>query len=481
MSDGPDTLQQALAAHAQGRLDEATSLGRALLAANPNRFDVWHFVAVVESARGRHAEAVDAYDRSISLHPSDPTAHYNRANSLQALQRWSEAVASYDAALSIRQSFPEALNNRGNALQHLNRFNEAVASFDAALAIERNNVDAWINRGNALQRARRFDEALAGYDAALSIRPDHAEAHFSKAHCLLLTGDFENGWDAYERRWDTAAQRDSKRPFSQTMWDGREHIADRTILIHAEQGLGDTIQFCRYLPLLRDKGAHIILEVQPALKRLLQGLGGAVSVLARGEALPRFDFHCPLLSLPRVLATRISTIPRPPHLSVSNELIEKWGSRLPPTRAMRVGIVWAGRAGYGNDRTRAIGLEPLLALSALPVQLVSLQKELPDGDQSILAAHNIAHFGAELTDFLDTAALASSMDVIISVDTAAAHLAATLGRETWLLLRFAADWRWLLDRHDSPWYPSARLFRQPAPGDWASVVATVRAELAHRL
>jgi tetratricopeptide (TPR) repeat protein len=237
----PDVLQQALAAHARGKFDEAASLCRAMLAQNPGRFDLWHFLAIVEAERGQHLEAVDAYDRSISLQPSDPTAHFNRAKSLQALQRWSEAVASYDAALLIRPAFAQALNNRGNALQQLDRFDEAVASYDAALsiqpafaqalnnrgnalqqlnrsddavasydaalAVEPNYAEAWTNRGNAWQRVHRTNEALASYDAALSIRPDYAEAHFFKAHCKLRMGDFESGWDAYEWRWDTAAQR----------------------------------------------------------------------------------------------------------------------------------------------------------------------------------------------------------------------------------------------------------------------------------
>ena len=194
----PDVLQQALAAHAQGKFDEAAGLCRAMLAQHPDRFDLWHFLAIVEAGRGQHLEAVDAYDHSISLQRCDPTAHYNRANSLQALQRWSEAVAGYDVALSIQPAFAQALNNRGNALQQLNRFDEAVASFDAALAINPNDLEAWTNRGNALQRLHRINEALASYDAALSVRPEYAEAQFSKAHCKLLTGDFASGWDAYE-------------------------------------------------------------------------------------------------------------------------------------------------------------------------------------------------------------------------------------------------------------------------------------------
>jgi hypothetical protein len=265
------------------------------------------------------------------------------------------------------------------------------------------------------------------------------------------------------------------------VWDGRQHIADRTILVHAEQGLGDTIQFCRYVPMLADKGADVVLEVQPSLKRLLQGLTGARAVVARGDPLPEFDCHCPLLSLPRAFATWLATIPAPPRLHVPEERKEAWRSRLPSTDRLRVGIVWAGRVGLGNNASRSMRLSEILAVSDLPVSLVSLQKEVSAQDQTEVAARNIVHFGAQLTDFQDTAALASLMDRIISIDTSVAHLAATLDQPTSILLPFSADWRWLLDRADSPWYPSVRLFRQPAPGDWASVIAAVRSDLASAL
>jgi hypothetical protein len=265
------------------------------------------------------------------------------------------------------------------------------------------------------------------------------------------------------------------------MWDAQDDIADRTVLIHAEQGHGDTIQFCRYVPLVARRGAKVVFEVQPALQRLLQGLPGAQAIVARGDALPRFDYHCPLLSLPRAFDTTLATIPPPPGLSTAADLLQKWRARLPAHQRIRIGIVWSGATGFSDNRNRSLGLKPMLALKSLPVELVALQKELADEDEAMLSANNIMYVGPELTDFLETAALASLMDVVISVDTGVAHLTATLGVETWLLLSFTADWRWLLDRDDSPWYPSVRMFRQPAPGDWPNVMAAVRAELEARL
>jgi tetratricopeptide (TPR) repeat protein len=469
--------------HRLKRFDEAVTSYDAALALQPNDADALSNRATSLLDLKRPQDALASCDAALAIRPHYFEALNNRGLALLALARPEDALTSFDAALALRPTDPPTLNNRANVLAQLNRFDEAMASYDAALAMRPDYLEAWTNRGNTLQKLRRFDDALASYQAALAIRPDYAEAHFASAFCKLRIGDFASGWDAYEWRWETAQQRGTNRSLPQPLWDGREAVADRTILIHAEQGFGDTIQFCRYVPLLAEKGARVVLEVQPALRRLLQGLPGAQTVLARGDPLPAFDLQCPTLSLPRAFATRLSTIPAPPRLHIPADLIDTWNSRLPSLGKMRVGIVWTGTDRYRafSDQTRSIGLEQILALNSLPVQLVSLQKELSDEDQSVLATRGIAHFGPELTDFLETATLASLMDLVIAIDTGAAHLAATLGRETWILLPFTPDWRWLLDRVDSPWYPSARLFRQPAPGDWASVMATVRSELAARL
>ncbi len=272
-----------------------------------------------------------------------------------------------------------------------------------------------------------------------------------------------------------------RRSFSAPQWFGAEPIRGKTILLHAEQGLGDTLQFVRYVSRVAAQGARVVLEVQPALKDLISGIEGPAEVIARGEDLPEFDIHCPLLSLPLAFGTRLDTIPADiPYLTVPPDRITAWSSHLERSALHRVGLAWSGGRTHRNDHNRSIALTHLAPLFADPqIQFVSLQQELRDGDLEILQANpQIVHFGDELHDFADTAAVVSELDVVISVDTSVAHLAGALGKPVWILLPFAPDWRWLLDRKDSPWYPTARLFRQPKIADWDGVIECVRQELS---
>jgi tetratricopeptide (TPR) repeat protein len=434
---------------------------------------------VVLHAQRRHAESLASLDRALAVRPRHPETLANRGVVLHALERYAEALASFEEALAIAPNHGEALNNRAITLMRLGRHVDGLASLDGALAIKPDYAEALNNRGTVLTQLNRHAEALTSFERALAIKPDLAAAHLNEAHARLLTGQFERGWVKYEWRWQNEPLSGRKRNFAQPSWNGSDNIAGKTIFVHAEQGFGDTLQFCRYVPLLAERGAHAIFEVQPELRRLLSGLEGA-SVIARGEPLPTCDLHCPLLSLPRAFGTTLATIP-PPRAppAVPPDLLQKWQSRLRPSDMPRVGLAWSGRPTHPNDHNRSIPLSAMLALFALPIDVVSLQKEGRSADRAILHAHaaEIADFSSELTDFLETAALLSSIDIVISVDTAVAHLACTLGRPTWILLPHAPDWRWLLEREDSPWYPSARLFRQPRIGDWGSVIQTVVNEL----
>ncbi|HWP25853.1 MAG TPA: tetratricopeptide repeat protein [Xanthobacteraceae bacterium] len=429
---------------------------------------------------GRYEEALKSHDRAISLQPESERAHNNRGITLMGLHRAEEALASYDRALALRPDFPEALNNRANTLRYLNRFEDAMAGYAQAIAARPDYAEAYNNRGVALLEQRRLTDALADIERAIALKPDYAQAHFNAAHCRLLTGDFERGWEENEWRWETAQVRKSKRNFAQPLWTGREEIAGKTILLHAEQGFGDTIQFCRYARLVKARGARVILQVERALKSLLSRMTGADLVLSGDDKLPDFDLHCPLMSLPRAFATRMPTIPSmTPPLSAPQELIQSWALKLGQKTMPRVGLAWSGRASHRNDHNRSIRLHALRGLLDLPVQLVSLQKEVRSEDERVLRteAARIIHFGPQLTDFLQTAALASLMDVVVSVDTSVAHLAASIGRPTWIMLPYIPDWRWLLDREDSPWYPTVRLFRQDERRNWDSVVTRVCTEL----
>jgi len=435
----------------------------------------------------RFEEALASYDRALMLRPDYAEALSNRGATLYELKRFEEALASYDRALSVQPDYAEALYNRGNALKELKRFEEALASYDRALIVRPDYADALCNRGINLLELQRFEEALASYDRALILRPDYAEVHYNEALCRLLIGDFDRGWEKHERRWQTGLFRSGKWNFGQPLWVGSTEITGKTILLHAEQGLGDTIQFCRYVPLVAERAARVVLEVPKPLHELMSTLAGSAQIVSRGDPLPDFDIHCPLLSLPLAFATRLETIPsKTPYLSASEIKTTVWRDRLGKHERLRVGLVWAGnpRKELPNanliDRQRSIEFDRLAPLfQVTKCEFYSLQK----GNDAVAQLRDsplrqaVIDWTDDLHDFSDTAALIENLDLIISVDTSVVHLAGALGKPFWLLNRYNTCWRRLLDREDSPWYPTARLFRQDETRDWDSVIARVHAAL----
>jgi len=461
----------------------------------------------------RDAEAVASYDRTIALIPDVPEAYSNRGNALLKLKRLDEAVASYDRALQLLPDFPDALSNRGGALHELarydealasyeraiatrpdfaaahynrgttyielDRFEEAVASFDRAIAALPGFAKAHLNRGNALQALGRHDEASASFTNAIREQPDFDEAHYNQALCRLLLGDFDRGWKEFEWRWRIDQLQSSKLNLAQELWLGQRDIAGKTIFLYCEQGFGDTIQFGRYAPLVAARGARVILQVQNPLVKLMSGLAGTAEVVARSAPLPEFDLQCPLLSLPLAFGTRLESIPPlVPGLNVPAASVAAWDERLGPKNRPRIGLVWSGRSAHVNDRNRSIKLAAMLLLLDFDASFISLQKEVRSADLPLLKERSdLLDLGGELNDFSDTAALMSNLDLVISADTSVVHLAGALQKPVWVLLPFLPDWRWLLNRSDSPWYPSARLFRQEGTKTWDGAIARVRAAL----
>ena len=429
----------------------------------------------------RPDDALASFDQALRARPGDGDALINRGNALRNLNRLPEALSSYDQALAIRPDHAGTHYNRGNALLDLKRPSEALASFDRALAIAPDYVDALNNRAGALRNLGRPAEALASFDRALAIAPDDAEAHLNRACVRLLVGDFERGLAEYEWRWKTPYAARFRRDFARPLWLGEAPLEGRTMLLHAEQGLGDAIQFVRYAPLVAARAGKVVLEVQTPLTSLLSGVAGVSLVVGRDGSLPAFDCHCPLASLPLAFGTTLATIPaNAPYLSAAPDRLIKWRERLPRSALPRIGIAWAGNPAFKGDQGRSIGLPRLLPLlSAAGVQFLSLQKDLRPGDREALRDHPaLVHLGDAIEDFSDTAAILSLLDLVISSDTSIVHLAGAMGKPVWILLQCAADWRWLAERADSPWYPTARLFRQPAMDDWESVLREVQAELA---
>jgi len=422
----------------------------------------------------RAEEALVCFVRVLAREPRHLPARVNRGNALMALGQPEAAIREYDEALALKADDTHALMNRASALFRIGRYADAVAGYDKVLALISTHADALSARGQALQALGRHDDALEAYAKAISVKRDFAHAHFNEALALLTVGEYARGFAEYEWRWKRAGivRRNPGKP----LWLGEYPLGRKTILLHAEQGLGDTIMFARYAPLLARAGATVVLEVQPALKSLLAGLEG-ITVLAEGEKLPPFDVHCPLGSLPLAFKTTLDTVPADiPYLRASEEGIAKWRPHIDSLPGRKIAIAWAGNRDHINDRNRSIALTQLRPLLAMPgFSFVSIQRELRESEQETLSEMpNVTHVGNDLADFTDTAAVVSLCDAVVTVDTSAAHLAAALGRPASILLPFWPDWRWTLDRDTSPWYRQARLFRQGADGDWGPVIARLK-------
>ncbi len=504
-------LRRALRAHEQGEFGKAERFYTAVLEHQRDNFDALHGLGLIHYQNGRlhtalvlvqtalqtdtdRAEGFSSlglvfhtlkdFDRALTsfgaglrLEPANCELRNRRGVALLELGRAAEALADFDAVLAVEPHHLEALGNRGNALIKLNRVADALAAYDAALTSAPENFQLLTNRAVALRRLDRPHEAAMSARSALVIKPGFAQAQFAESLARLSLGDF-GGWHGYEARWEVGLLATQRRDFTAPLWFGKESLDGKTILLHAEQGSGDTIQFVRYAPLLAARGANVVLEVQAELARLLACLPG-VSVTARGQTLPHFDFHCPLLSLPLAFGTELSTVPAAtPYIAAKDEDIAEWRNNLPSQRP-RIGLVWAGGGVHDNDHNRSMRLARLMPLLDMPeVTFVSLQHEVRDEDAPLLSAHkNVLQFKHKFRDFADTASVIASLDAVVAVDTAVAHLAGAMGKPLFLLLPFAADFRWLRERQDSPWYPTARLYRQPAFGDWVSVIELLHHDL----
>jgi Flp pilus assembly protein TadD len=427
----------------------------------------------------RFDEALAVYDVGLKIAPDDVALRNGRGVALLELRRPAEARDEFIRALAADPDCLDALGNLGNALLKLNQPNEALAAYDRALKIVPDNPQLLTNRAVVLRRLDRPQEALMSAARALAEKPDFAQARFVASVARLTLGDFAVGWRGYEARWSVGALALQRRNFAAPQWRGTEPLAGKTILLHAEQGFGDTIQFARYAPLVAGRGAAVVLEVRRELRSLCASLPGTVQVVVRGDELPPFDCHCPLLSLPLAFATDATTIPAAvPYLTPPAGEVAAWRARLPLGRRL-IGLCWSGERGHDNDLNRSMALDTLAPLLDLPdVQFVSLQRDVRDVDAPFLARRtDVLSIGQQFTDFADTAAAIAALDLVISVDTAVAHVAGAMGKLLFLLLPFAADFRWLRERSDSAWYPTARLFRQQRFGDWTSAVEVVRHEL----
>jgi tetratricopeptide (TPR) repeat protein len=464
-----------------GRLDEALADLDQTIALRPDFVEAFNNRANVLKDLQRLDAALADYDRAIALKPDNADAFNNRGNLHKLLEQPDQALLDYEKAIALKPDYAEAFYNHGTMLCDLGRFAAALRQLSRAIECRPGYAEAFYNRGTALMALRRIDDALADFATALELKPDYPEAAWNRGLCNLLAGRWREGWPDYERRWETDQAPPHWHMYGRPLWTGRQDIRGKTLLVHSEQGYGDTIMALRFVRPVAKMGAQVILDAPPALQPLLTQFEG-IRLTQPAEPPPEFDLYCPLMSLPQALDLTLEKLDAAdvPYLRAPTAHVEKWRRRLPPSGDLKVGINWAGNPTFRHDASRSIGLAGMLPLLAQSnVRFFGLQKELREGDADLLRSHpEVDALGEGIESFADTAAIISLVDLVISSDTSVVHLAGALGKPVWVLLPFVPDWRWLLGRDDSPWYPTARLFRQPEIGDWGSVIERVASELS---
>ena len=471
----------ALSYTASGQFGKAIASWDKVLVLSPTNLDAAISRASLLNSLREHSEALKGLDRFRAVGNANPDFLLNLAIALKGVLRLDQALSVCDRVLALGQKLPEAWFARGNILFETGRLDDALACYNKTLELAPLFADAAIGCGSVLAERGDLAGAVAAFDRALALAPDHAQAHWNRGNYLLAHRDFEKGWEEFEWRKRLTGSSEV-RIYSKPLWNSREDIKGKTIYLYSEQALGDTIQFCRYVGILRQMGANIILEVQDRLVRLLRDSLDDVEIIGASGTSPRFDYHFPLLSLPRELRTNATNIPdKVPYISAEPDRVRTWAKRL-GEHGFKIGICWQGRQSGLTERGRSIPLTCYRPLAQMPgVRLISLQKDKNAGQ--FLALHGMQvetcgdDFDAGDSAFLDAAAVMENLDLVITCDTAVAHLAGALGRPTWVALRFVPDWRWQLDRSDSPWYPTMRLFRQKNNQDWASVFAEMHVAL----
>ena len=458
-----------------GDLQRAVADYEQAIAIQPGYAEAYFNLGIALQEFQQPDRALVCYREAVGLKPDFAEAYFALGNALQEHGQIDAAIVSLQEATRLRPSFVAAFCNLGNLFKEVGRLDDAVAVYAEAIRLQPDFAVAHCNLGNVQKEKQQFQLAIDCYGQATKLNPDFAEAHWNRSLVHLLIGDFEAAWPLFEWRWKAKKNNISLPDFKRPLWLGEQALTGKTILICWEQGFGDTIQFCRYVPLVQALGAKVLLVVPPSLVPLLKTLHGVDQVLGPDEPVSDFDYFCPLMSLPLAFHTTLSTIPDPSaYLHTDEERMQFWAAKFPQVDKKRVGIVWRGR---GTNKRASLPLTELIEYLPKHLDYVCMQKDVTDTERDILAEQNMYCFDQEIVDFSDTAALCGLMDVVISIDTSAAHLAGAMGKPTWVLLPHLPDWRWLLDRSDSPWYPSMLLYRQEQIGVWDPVLQRVAQDL----
>jgi Flp pilus assembly protein TadD/ADP-heptose:LPS heptosyltransferase len=465
-------LAQARAHHTSMRLKEAEALYRQILAQQPDHPEATHLLGLIALQCGHPQPAIELMAKSVQLAPGMPWFHNNIAEAFKAAGRWDLAIGAYENFLKLIPNEPDAMHSLGVAQDRAGRTNEGVATLLRTMTLHPNFPKPYMSYGAILEKQARYDEALKHFEKACALKPDYAKARAGRAGAWLRAGDYARGWDEYEWRWRVEKFPGRRPAQGVPMWTGAD-LAGRRILLYHEQGLGDTIMFARYIPLVAARNGHVIVECPPELHALIREVDGVKEVVPP-KASPSYDVQLPLLSLPRVFRTTIQTIPRDvPYLRVPADRAAKWAGKVPDDGRKKVGLCWTGGQ---TQPHRSIPTPVLAPLGRVPgVRFVSLTRQRLANEAPLPI--EVLDLMADVNDFADTAAWIDQLDLVISIDTSVAHLAGALAKPTWVALARHADWRWLLGREDSPWYPTMRLFRQPEHGDWGSVIARIAQQL----
>lgn len=472
---------------------------------NPRHSEAHYNRGVILNELKRYQDALNSYHQAIVINDNYTDAYNNCGNIVMQLKRFEEALSCFQKAIEINPNYAYAYNGQGNVLMELKRFDEALLSYEKAIALNANSSDAFNGKSNVLQELNRFEnaitinpdsadtnanrglaqgmqkfnEALNDFDKAIALDPEKADPYWNKALLKILMGEYAEGWRLYEYRRHRNGQKEYYPDYPQPLWLGQESIGNKVLYIYPEQGLGDFIQFFRYIPLVEQLGASVILRVPAPLIEMIKSMGLNARIVKNHEEVDAFDLHCPIMSLPLAFKTTLENIPNPmPYLFADAAKRHHWKNKIAESTSLKVGLVWSGSKDHKKDHDRSLRLEQLKPLFDLPVAFYSLQKEVREEDQATLSQlSQIQQYSQELNDFSDTAAMVDNLDLIISVDTSVAHLAGAMAKNVWILISYLPDYRWMLDREDSPWYPTARLFRQPKIGDWESVIGNVKQAL----
>jgi Tfp pilus assembly protein PilF len=464
-----------------GDLAGALRVYRKVVEIDPSAIAAWQMIGSIDHVEGRVEQSLASYQRVLALDPSHVEALNNMGAALHSQGRSEEAMACLRRAVELEPGYANAHCNLGNAFEEQGKIDEAVALYRRALELDPGYFDALNNLGYALRLQGKLGESLAVYERALEVKPDNPQARMSRGLCWLQMGDLERGWTEFE--WRLKCQEFSIPEFRQLRWDGSA-LAGRSILLYADHGLGDSIQFIRYARLVKARGGRVIVTCRQPLVRLAATCEGVDQVVEEGSSLPEFDVYAPLMSLPMIFETRLSNVPAVvPYLTPDADLIARWRQELGPRGQCDVGIAWQGNPRFRGDRHRSFPLarfEPLTRIDG--VRLFSLQRGFGANQIGELNGQfAVADVGSRFSDLMDTAAVMSNLDLLITSDSSLAHLAGAIGVPIWVAIPIAADWRWLTDREDNPWYPTMRLFRQKARGDWDEVFVRIAEELRARI